>query len=60
MILSLILAGINLVHAGVYVYVSHWGGQGSEDGQFNYPVGIDVDDEGYVYREWRHRACSEI
>jgi len=30
-------------------YLTQWGSSGSGDGQFDFPTGIDVDDEGNVY-----------
>jgi hypothetical protein len=31
------------------VYVTQWGMQGTGDGQFNYPIGVAVDNSGNVY-----------
>ena len=30
-------------------YITSWGGQGSENGQFNSPSGLDIDSSGNVY-----------
>ena len=30
-------------------FITKWGSSGSEDGQFNYPVGVAVDSSGNVY-----------
>ena len=32
-----------------YTFVTKWGSYGSEDGQFNYPMGVAVDSSGNVY-----------
>lgn len=32
-----------------YIFVTTWGSAGSGDGQFNFPWGVTVGDDGYVY-----------
>jgi sugar lactone lactonase YvrE len=32
-----------------YTFVTSWGSEGEEEGQFSGPEGIDVDSEGNVY-----------
>jgi sugar lactone lactonase YvrE/fibronectin type 3 domain-containing protein len=39
----------NKIDEGNYVFVTKWGSQGDQNGQFNYPGGIAVDSAGYVY-----------
>ena len=38
-------------------FVKSWGGYGSEDGQFNFPIGISVASDGslYVTDTYNHR-----
>ena len=38
-----------LVKAETYIFLTKWGGFGSGDGQFRFPVGVAVDGSGYVY-----------
>jgi len=36
-------------YAGIYKYVTQWGGKGTGNGQFDSPVGVAVDGAGNVY-----------
>jgi streptogramin lyase len=43
------LMSASVTHAETYSLVTKWGSSGSADGQFNSPIGVDVDFSGNVY-----------
>ena len=48
-LIAFLAMGTGLAGAEQYKYVTQWGSYGTLHGQFKYPQGIAVDDEGYVY-----------
>ena len=43
------LMSASVTHAETYGFVTKWGSQGSDDGQFYYPYGVDIDSSDNVY-----------
>ena len=43
------LLTVNRASAEEYQFLFEWGSKGTEDGQFNFPAGMDVDSRGNVY-----------
>ena len=39
----------HIIKSGDYEFVTKWGSLGTGDGEFNFPIGVEVDNLGYVY-----------
>jgi len=53
------LSGANCMKESSYIYITQWGSRGYGDGKFEWPCGIAISPEGYIYIVDRDNDCIQ-
>jgi DNA-binding beta-propeller fold protein YncE len=59
--LLLLCAGVQATSGASYAFVTKWGSEGTGENQFEWPTGVAVDADGYVYvSDYQNDRCAKF